>query len=186
MELLKIGDLRAPWPDEPAHPALLRGARAARPASRSQGGFRYYRPGPILNRLDMIRDLQGLGLPLERIRDLMATREVIEQREQFLARVRDALREQDRLLQARITSSKTSARASPRRSASCTSARTACTRPQRQQLLRAVLEDRPGAAARDQRPVLDGARASDADPLPSTTTPRRRSRPRSRRRCSRR
>ena len=71
------------------------------PASRSQGGFRYYRRTD-LNRLNMIRDLQGLGLPLDRIRELMATREVVERREQFLARVREALREQDRLLQARV------------------------------------------------------------------------------------
>ena len=47
------------------------------PASRSQGGFRYYRRTDV-NRLAMIRDLQSLGLQLERIRELMATRESID------------------------------------------------------------------------------------------------------------
>lgn len=68
-----------------------------RPASRSQGGFRYYRPSDV-HRLAMIHDLQALGLPLERIRDLMATRECAENRERFVERVRAALDEQDRLL----------------------------------------------------------------------------------------
>jgi DNA-binding transcriptional MerR regulator len=72
-----------------------------RPASRSQGGFRYYRQTDI-NRLNMIRDLQELGLHLERIRELMATRDGGEERTAFLARVREALDEQDRLLQERM------------------------------------------------------------------------------------
>jgi DNA-binding transcriptional MerR regulator len=72
-----------------------------RPASRSQGGFRYYRPSDI-HRLEMIHDLQALGLPLEKIRDLMATREGADDRESFLERVRAALDEQERLLKERI------------------------------------------------------------------------------------
>ena len=71
------------------------------PASRSQGGFRYYRRTD-LNRLTMIHELQSLGLPLERIRDLMATRESGSPRKEFLAKVREALTEQDHLLAARI------------------------------------------------------------------------------------
>lgn len=71
------------------------------PASRSQGGFRYYRRTDI-HRVQMIRDLQELGLHLERIRDLLSTRAADESREQFIARVRTALEEQDRLLAARL------------------------------------------------------------------------------------
>lgn len=67
------------------------------PASRSQGGFRYYRATDA-HRVQMIRDLQELGLHLDRIRDLMAVRTHPEDRPVFLARVRDALIEQDRLL----------------------------------------------------------------------------------------
>jgi DNA-binding transcriptional MerR regulator len=71
------------------------------PAARSAGGFRYYRRTD-LNRLNMIRDLQELGLHLDRIRELMSTREVIERRGEFIQRVRRALVEQDRLLAERI------------------------------------------------------------------------------------
>ena len=71
------------------------------PASRSQGGFRYYRRTD-LNLLNMIHDLQALGLPLERIRELMSTRESGRTRKEFLAKVGAALGEQDRLLQSRI------------------------------------------------------------------------------------
>ncbi len=71
------------------------------PAQRSQGGFRYYRHTD-LNRLNMIRDLQELGLHLDRIRELMSTRDSAEDRGVFLRRVREALDEQDRLLSERI------------------------------------------------------------------------------------
>jgi len=67
------------------------------PAARSPGGFRYYRHTDV-NRLAMIRDLQSLGLQLERIRELMATREASANRVRFFERVRAALHEQDRLL----------------------------------------------------------------------------------------
>jgi DNA-binding transcriptional MerR regulator len=72
-----------------------------RPAWRSEGGFRYYRRTD-LNRLTMIRNLQDLGLQLERIRELMDTRDETLSRGEFLDRVRRALDEQDRLIQERI------------------------------------------------------------------------------------
>ena len=72
-------------------------ARMVNPASRSRGGFRYYRQTD-LNRLNMIRDLQALGLQLDRIGELMQTRETLGDRARFLERVQQALREQDRLL----------------------------------------------------------------------------------------
>jgi len=71
------------------------------PATRSRGGFRYYRKTD-LNRLNMIRSLQELGLQLDRIKELMATRQHISDREDFFGGVRAALAEQDRLLQERI------------------------------------------------------------------------------------
>jgi DNA-binding transcriptional MerR regulator len=71
------------------------------PASRSRGGFRYYRPTDT-HRLDMIRRLQELGLHLDRIRELMATRDGHLDRAAFFERVRKALAEQDRLLLERI------------------------------------------------------------------------------------
>ena len=71
------------------------------PATRSRGGFRYYRRTD-LNRLNMIKSLQELGLQLERIKELMDTRQHLGQREVFLGGVRAALDEQDRLLQERI------------------------------------------------------------------------------------
>lgn len=72
------------------------------PATRSRGGFRYYRQTDI-HRVQMIRDLQELGLQLERIRDLLGARTANEAREQFLHRVRQALEEQDRLLEQKMT-----------------------------------------------------------------------------------
>jgi DNA-binding transcriptional MerR regulator len=72
------------------------------PAARSPGGFRYYRQTD-LNRLNMIRDLQELGLHLDRIHELMNTREGAPTRESFLGRVRRALAEQDRLLAEKMT-----------------------------------------------------------------------------------
>jgi MerR family copper efflux transcriptional regulator len=71
------------------------------PASRSDGGFRYYRRTD-LNRLNMIRNLQDLGLQLEQIRELMATRGVDLERGEVLRRVHRALAEQDRLIRERI------------------------------------------------------------------------------------
>jgi len=70
------------------------------PSHRSQGGFRYYRPTDV-NRVNMIRDLQDLGLQLERIRELISVRAPGEPGSQFLARIRQALGEQDQLLAER-------------------------------------------------------------------------------------
>lgn len=70
-------------------------------AARSKGGFRYYR-ATDQNRLNLIRDLQELGLSLEAIRELLDTRATGAERGRFFARVRHALEEQDRLLAARI------------------------------------------------------------------------------------
>jgi DNA-binding transcriptional MerR regulator len=72
-----------------------------RPASRSTGGFRYYRRED-LDRLRMVARLQELGLELARIRDLMSTRVENDTRAQFLGRVRRALDEQLGLIQKRV------------------------------------------------------------------------------------
>lgn len=71
-------------------------------ASRSPGGFRYYRRTDI-NRVHMIRDLQELGLHLDRICELLSARSADEPREQFNVQVRLALEEHDRLLAARLS-----------------------------------------------------------------------------------
>lgn len=83
------------------------------PAARSSGGFRYYRATDI-NRIHMIRDLQDLGLHLDRIRELISTREALGtlpgsgqngmpcERSDFIRRVRAALVEHDRLLAERV------------------------------------------------------------------------------------
>jgi len=70
------------------------------PTHRSQGGFRYYRRTDV-NRVHMIRDLQELGLALERIRELISVRGVGEPGSHFFQRVRLALLEQDRMLSER-------------------------------------------------------------------------------------
>jgi DNA-binding transcriptional MerR regulator len=70
------------------------------PAQRSEGGFRYYRRTDV-NRVNMIKDLQELGLQLDKIRELISVRGVGEPGSQFLARVRQALSEQDRMLAER-------------------------------------------------------------------------------------
>lgn len=71
------------------------------PAERSAGGFRYYRPSDA-NRVRVIRELQELGLRLERIRELIGSRCDTSNREARIARVRAALLEHDRLLQEKI------------------------------------------------------------------------------------
>lgn len=101
VELLKIGDFAKLAGTNLRTLRYYEELRLLIPASRSQGGFRYYRRTD-LNRLQMVHDLKALGLPLERIRDLMATRESGNTRQEFLAKVRAALAEQDRLLLTRI------------------------------------------------------------------------------------
>jgi len=71
------------------------------PSERSQGGFRYYRATDV-HRLELIRALQELGLSLEAIRTLLATREEGLPREVLLQRVEQALGTQDALLAARV------------------------------------------------------------------------------------
>lgn len=71
------------------------------PAARSDGGFRYYRHCD-LNRLNMIRSLQELGLQLERIRELLDTRKRAHDRAGFLKGVQQALDVQDELLVKRV------------------------------------------------------------------------------------
>ena len=71
------------------------------PAARSDGGFRYYRKTDV-NRLGMIRQLQDLGLQLEKVGELLTSRDENLDHEQFLALVRSALRTQDELLVQRI------------------------------------------------------------------------------------
>lgn len=71
------------------------------PASRSSGGFRYYRVED-LDRLRMVASLQRLGLELARIRELMDTRAPGASRGEFLIRVRRALGEQAALIDQRV------------------------------------------------------------------------------------
>ncbi len=88
-----------------------------RPAARSTGGFRYYRPTDV-HRVHLIRDLQELGLHLDRIRVLLAARAeqgegprteddgsspASESRSSYLCRVREALLEHERLLCERMS-----------------------------------------------------------------------------------
>jgi len=70
------------------------------PARRSQGGFRYYRETDV-NRFRMVQTMQELGLSLERIGELITTRNGGDDRHAFLDRVREALAEQDRLFAER-------------------------------------------------------------------------------------
>ena len=73
------------------------------PARRSKGGFRYYRTTDV-NRLRMVQTLQELGLHLDRIGELMDTRDQELTHREHLDRVREALVEQDRLLMERTRS----------------------------------------------------------------------------------
>jgi len=102
-ELLKIGDFARLADTNLRTLRYYEEMGLITPATRSQGGFRYYRQTDI-NRVQMIRDLQELGLPLERIRDLIRSRQEGEARDRFLERVRQALDEQDRLLAERMRS----------------------------------------------------------------------------------
>ncbi|MEW6071589.1 MAG: MerR family transcriptional regulator [Planctomycetota bacterium] len=71
------------------------------PTSRSKGGFRFYRESDA-NRLAMVQTLQGLGLHLDRICEVMGTRNGGRGKTTFFDRVRAALEEQDHLLSERI------------------------------------------------------------------------------------
>jgi len=71
------------------------------PARRSAGGFRYYRPTDV-NRVQLIRDLQDLGLHLDRIRQLVGQRGAEESGPTVAKRIETALREHDALLVERL------------------------------------------------------------------------------------
>jgi len=100
-ELLKIGDFARLAETNLRTLRYYEELGLITPASRSSGGFRYYRCTDV-NRVHMIRDLQELGLHLDRIRELIAARQADEERESFLNRVREALSEHDRLLGQRM------------------------------------------------------------------------------------
>ena len=71
------------------------------PAARSNGGFRYYRETD-LNRIQLVRDLQELGLTLEEIRDLLAKRDTTADRTASIARVQEALTAHEEILDTRM------------------------------------------------------------------------------------
>lgn len=100
-ELLKIGDFARLADTNLRTLRYYEELGLIEPATRSQGGFRYYRSTDV-NRVQMIRDLQLLGLPLERIRDLLVLRSKENDREGFFGQVATALREHDRLLQQKV------------------------------------------------------------------------------------
>lgn len=101
-ELLKIGDFARLADTNLRTLRYYEELGLITPASRSQGGFRYYRRTDV-NRVHMIRDFQELGLHLDRIADLISPRRADEPREEFLQRVREALYEHDRLLKSRMS-----------------------------------------------------------------------------------
>lgn len=101
-DLIKIGDFAAMAGTNLRTLRYYEEIGLLRPASRSGGGFRFYRPED-LNRLRMVASLQRLGLELARIRELMDTRDEGLDRRSFLTRVRSALDEQKALISARIT-----------------------------------------------------------------------------------
>lgn len=100
-ELLKIGDFARLADTNLRTLRYYEEVGLIMPAGRSQGGFRYYRATDI-NRVRMIRDLQDLGLHLDRIRELISARQPGEPRERFIDRMRQALDEQDRMLSERV------------------------------------------------------------------------------------
>jgi DNA-binding transcriptional MerR regulator len=100
-ELLKIGDFARLAGTNLRTLRYYEEIGLLQPAARSSGGFRYYR-AKDLDRLRMVASLQGLGLDLARIRDLMDTRRDGLPRREFMERMRGALREQVALLEERI------------------------------------------------------------------------------------
>ncbi len=75
------------------------------PASRSEGGFRYYRPTD-LSRIRLIQYLQDLGLQLEQIQSLIQGVDPDTTREVWLGKLREILETHRGLLLARIRSLK--------------------------------------------------------------------------------
>ena len=73
-----------------------------RPTARSAGGFRYYDRADLL-KIDAVRRLQEVGLPLAKIRRIFALPHTgVKDRETMLARAIDSLEAQRRLLREKI------------------------------------------------------------------------------------
>ncbi len=79
------------------------------PTYRSEGGFRYYRPTDV-NRVRLVRDLQDLGLNLDKIRELLGGRQATLNPTEFLQRIRAALAEHERLIVAKMEALETQRR----------------------------------------------------------------------------
>lgn len=73
------------------------------PTMRTDGGSRYYHTGD-LHRFSMVQRLQELGLPLERIGELVLAGDDSRSSKSFLRAVRGALTEQERILAERAAS----------------------------------------------------------------------------------
>lgn len=99
--LIKIGDFAAQAGTNLRTLRYYEEIGLLRPATRSAGGFRFYRQED-LHRLRMVAALQRQGLELARIRELMDTRSEGLTRQSLLGRVRAALEEQRTLIAARI------------------------------------------------------------------------------------
>jgi len=100
-DLLKIGDFAALAGTNLRTLRYYEELGLLEPTMRSQGGFRYYRDTDV-NRMNMIRRLQDLGLQLDEIRGLIGSRGDDLSREDFITRVRGALEAQDALLAERV------------------------------------------------------------------------------------
>jgi DNA-binding transcriptional MerR regulator len=100
-DLLKIGDFARSAKTNLRTLRYYEEVGLLTPAARSAGGFRYYRPTDV-HRVQLIWDLQQLGLQLERIAELLEARDEELSHGELLARVRQALTEQDRLLRERV------------------------------------------------------------------------------------
>lgn len=100
-ELLKIGDFAELVGTNLRTLRYYEELGLIEPAERSAGGFRYYRPTDV-NRVHLIRDLQDLGLPLDRIRALVGDRGAEEAGAALAERVGGALRAHDALLVERM------------------------------------------------------------------------------------
>jgi len=100
-ELLKIGDFAELVGTNLRTLRYYEELGLIEPARRSAGGFRYYRPTDV-NRVKLIRDLQELGLHLDRIRELVGRRGENAVAGALSGRVEAALAEHDALLVDRM------------------------------------------------------------------------------------
>lgn len=67
------------------------------PSARSSGGFRYYRETDV-NRIQLIRNLQDLGITLDEIRGLLSERDAKTDRTICMSRIQGALETHEGLL----------------------------------------------------------------------------------------